>query len=109
MVSVLKRKAYSIPLSPADVLDVKFAIRSNAIESFSLNYRTKISGNFFEVYRVDTAHGFLHAQRYWITPEPIPIPSLGKDLNELFNFYLDLVRKDFLRFKKHYLTRMRLR
>ena len=105
----VKRKEYTIPLTASDALDVKMGIERNEVKVFSLNYRTKIDGNYFEVYRVDTAHGYLHEQRYWLTPEPIPIPSLGGDLNEVFNFYLDHIKNNFERFRKYYLERMKLR
>ncbi|AJF59530.1 MAG: hypothetical protein QT03_C0001G0015 [archaeon GW2011_AR10] len=108
MVILVKWKKFSIPLTPTDLLDVKLKIESNKVEGFALNYRTKIEEIFYEVYRVDTAHGFLHEQRYWITPEPIPIPMMGKNLNDIFNFYLDQIKDNFERYKKYYLDRMKM-
>ncbi len=102
-------KKFVIPLTLEDLLDVKFEVEQNKVQGFSLNYRTKIGESFFEVYRVDSAHGFLHEQRYWLTPEPIPIPTMGKDLNDVFNFYLDQIRQNFGRYKKYYLDRMEMR
>jgi hypothetical protein len=32
---------------------------------FSLNYRTRIDGEWQQVMRIDTTHGRLHAHRYW--------------------------------------------
>ncbi|MBI4044639.1 MAG: hypothetical protein HY392_02940 [Candidatus Diapherotrites archaeon] len=106
---MIKWKKFTIPLTSMDFLDVKLKIENNIVEAFALNYRTKIEESFYEVYRVDTAHGFLHEQRYWITPEPIPIPAMGKDLNDIFNFYLDQIKENFERYKKYYLDRMKLR
>lgn len=86
VLGLAKWKKFTVPLTPKDVLDVKLEIERNKVKGFALNYRAKIRGNFFEVYRVDTAHGFLHEQRYWLTPEPIPIPRMGTDLNDVFIF-----------------------
>lgn len=107
MVVVIKWKKFTIPLTPTDLLDVKLMIKNNKAEDFTLNYRTKINEKFFEVYRVDTAHGFLHEQKYWLTTKPIPIPSLGRDLSDIFNFYLDEIKENFERYKKYYLERMK--
>ncbi len=104
---MVRWKKFVIPLTKADLLDVKLEIERNKVKNFSLNYRTRIGKSFFEVYRVDTAHDFLHEQRYWITPEPIPIPTMGKDLNDVFNFYLDQIKENFARYKRYYLERMK--
>ena len=109
MVFVVKLKKFTIPLTSADLLDVKLKVENNKVEGFALNYRARIEGNFFEIYRVDTAHGFLHEQRYWLTPEPIPIPMMGHDLDEIFSFYLDQIKENFERYKKYYLGRMKMR
>lgn len=108
MVCLERRKKFEIPLSPDDVLDVNLEVERNKVTGFSLNYRTKIGESFFEVYRVDTAHASLHEQRYWITPEPIPIPAIGKELKEIFDFYLDHIKENFGRYRKYYLERMKL-
>jgi len=103
-----KFKNYTIPLGSTDVLDIKLKVEKNHIVAFSLNYRAKIGKDFFQIYRVDTAHGFLHEQRFWITPEPIPIPKMGKELKEIFEFYLDSIKGNYLRYRKYYEERMKL-
>ncbi len=107
VVCLAKWKKFVIPLTATDLLDVKLEIERNKIVNFSLNYGTKISESFFEVYRGDTAHDFLHEQRYRIIPEPTPIPTMGKDLNDVFNFYLDQIKENFARYKRYYLERMK--
>lgn len=102
-------KKYCVPLSERDFLDVKLKVERKKVVDFSLNYRAKIEENFFEVYRVDTAHGLLHEQRFWLTPEPIPIPSMERNLNYLFNFYLDQIKNNFKRYRKYYEDRMKMR
>lgn len=109
MVCLGKWKKFVIPLTKTDLLDVKLEVEKNKVQGFSLNYRTKIGESFFAVYRVDTAHGFLHEQRYWLTPEPIPIPAMGKELNDIFNFYLGQIKQNFERYKNYYFDRMKMR
>lgn len=104
---MVKWKRFTVPLSVVDLLDVKLGVERNNVKCFSLNYRAKIGESFFEVYRVDTAHGFLHEQRFWLTPKPIPIPLMGKDLNYAFNFYLDQVKENFERYRKYYVRSMK--
>jgi len=103
-----KFKQFTVPLSNTDILDIKLEVKKNRVVSFSLNYRAKIKGSYFQIYRVDTAHGFLHEQRYWITPEPIPIPKMGKELKDIFEFYLDSIKDNFKRYRKYYEERMKL-
>ncbi len=91
------------------MLDVKLEIENNKAVNFALNYRTKIEGSFYEVYRIDTAHSCLHEQRFWLSPEPIPIPLMGKDLNNVFSFYLEQMKENFERYKKYYLDRAKMR
>ena len=103
-----KFKHFTVPLSGIDILDIKLEVRKNRVVGFSLNYRAKIGKSYFQIYRVDTAHGFIHEQRYWITPEPIPIPQMGKELKGVFEFYLDSIKGNFKRYRKYYEERMKL-
>ena len=48
----LKRKEYIVPLTPADVIDVKLFIKKNEVVKFSLNYRAEIEGVWYQVYRL---------------------------------------------------------
>ncbi|MBU2099803.1 hypothetical protein KKG83_01100 [Candidatus Micrarchaeota archaeon] len=102
-------KKFTVPLTDSDFLDVKLKVEKNIVVDFSLNYRAKICESFFEIYRVDTAHGFLHEQRFWITPEPIPVPSMERNLNYIFNFYLNQIKENFKRYKSYFEDRMKMR
>lgn len=103
-----KWKKFTLELSAVDVMDVKLRIEKNNVVEFSLNYRTMIDGRYYEVYRVDTAHGYLHEQKCWVSPEPIPL-HLHNDLNYIFDFYFDHIKENFERYKKHYFTKTKLR
>ena len=108
MVILAKFKQFTVPLSGTDVLDIKLEVKKNRVVRFYLNYRARLGENYFQIYRVDTAHGFIHEQRYWITPEPIPIPRMGKELKDVFEFYLDSIKDNFKRYRKYYEERMKL-
>ncbi len=70
----MKIKKYSVELTPEDVLDVVLIWEQRGILSkFALNYRACIQGWWYEVYRVDNYHGFLHEQKFWRNSQPMPI------------------------------------
>ena len=100
-----KWKKFTIPLSPEDFMDVKLKIEKNEVTGFALNYRAKIGGNFYEVYRVDTAHGFLHEPRHWISSKPLPLHTPAKDLGYNVTFYVLQIKKNFGRYKEYFLQK----
>ncbi len=70
----MKQVEYTTLLTAVDLIDVKLMWeKKGEITKFSLNYRAMINGKWVEIYRVDNYHGFLHEQRYWRSPEPIPL------------------------------------
>ena len=71
---VMKREEHPIWITAEDCIDVKLIWEKKGEPTkFSLNYRALINGKMVEIYRVDNYHGFLHEQRYWRTPKPIPL------------------------------------
>lgn len=71
----MKIKRYSVELTPKDILDVVLIWQQVGIlTKFALNYRAQIQGEWHEIYRVDNYHGFLHEQKFWRSPNPIPLP-----------------------------------
>lgn len=101
----MRTKRFRIPLSEGNILDVKLNIREGDIKGFVLNLRCRIGDEWHEVYRVDTAHGYLHEQRYWVSPEPIPLMQ-HTSMQYAFEFYMGHVRKNFSRYRRYYLERM---
>ena len=87
-------------LSYIDYLDVKIEIEGGHVVGFALNYRTYVNGKFHEIYRVDTAHDYLHEQKYWLSHEPIPIPSIEINFDSLLKFYLINIKQNFERYKE---------
>ncbi|NQU78704.1 hypothetical protein HQ545_02955 [Candidatus Woesearchaeota archaeon] len=71
----MKIKRYTKSLTAEDCIDITLYFEENSIIKFALNYRARIKGSWKEVYRVDNFHGFLHEQRFWISPKPIRIEN----------------------------------
>lgn len=70
----MKFKKYVVRLSDDDYLDVTLIWEEpGELTKFALNYRACIQGKWYEIYRVDNFHGFLHEQKFWRSSEPIPI------------------------------------
>ncbi len=101
----MRAKRFRIPLSEGNILDVKIKIKDGDIKDFALNLRCKIKDEWHEVYRVDTAHGYLHEQRYWISPEPISLMQ-HVSLQYAFEFYMEQIRNNFERYSRHYLEKI---
>ncbi len=69
----MRKREFSNQLTSKDRLDITLFWDKGKMVKFALNYRAKIKGEWHEVYCVDTAHNYLHEQRYWITPKPIKL------------------------------------
>lgn len=100
-----KVKEFRIPLSEGTMLDVTIEIEGGAIKGFALNLRCKIEDRWHQVYRVDTAHGYLHEQRFWISPEPLPITQQGP-LQCVFESYMEQIRENFEQYRKYYMEKV---
>jgi len=103
-----RAKKYSIPLSSGNILDVKIEIGKGYIKGFVLNLRCLIDDLWYQIYRVDTAHGYLHEQRFWISPEPVPLIQ-HTSLDYAFEFYMRQIRDSFERYRKYYTDKMNKR
>ena len=104
----LKIKEYSIPLSSTDIIDVKLFIKKNEVVKFSLNYRSEINEVWYQIYRVDSYHGYLHEQKFWISPRPIKLPYLEiYPLSHVFKLYMTEIKNNFRRYKELYGNVMR--
>ena len=106
MVALDRVKKFVLDLSLTDWVDVKIISKEKNIIDFSLNYRAMIGEEMFEVYRVDNAHGYLHEQRYWISPQPIPIKMVSGNLKNAFDFYFEQILQNFGRYRGYYLKKL---
>lgn len=95
-----KDKEYTITLSPEDIVDVRLLIRKGSLAGFVMSYRAKIKEEWYEVYRVDTCHDYLHLQKFWESPEP-------QELKEYKDMPLEMVLEEFLEKLRQNHTRYR--
>jgi len=100
-----KTKDYTVPLTDEDHLDIRLVIESGKTVGFVLNLRCRIGDAWHQVYRVDTAHGYLHEQRFWISPEPIALIK-HVPLEYMYEFYLNQIRENFRKYRTFYIERM---
>ena len=101
----MKKKEFKVVVTPDDIIDVTLKIEKSVLLDFALNYRARIDSKWYEIYRVDTAHGYLHEQRYWISPKPIKL-SEGELMNVVFDRYYELLKENFERFRGYYVKNM---
>lgn len=94
-------KKFRIKLEYESIVDVTLIIKNNAVNGFVINYRSRISGEWHDIYRVDTCHGYLHEQRFWRSPEPIRLPETAP-LKLIFDFYLDEIKNNYERYLRYY-------
>ncbi|MDI6655609.1 MAG: hypothetical protein QME59_06985 [Candidatus Hydrothermarchaeota archaeon] len=101
---------FEIPLTDEDSIDVRIIKEKGNIKGFVINLRCKFGNVWYQVYRVDTCHEYLHEQRFWISPEPISLPKFeGYSLQHVFEFFMNEIRKNYERYRKYYEERMSLR
>jgi len=84
--------------------------KGKEVTHFVINYRARfkeLGDQWFEVYRVDTCHGYLHEQRFWISHKPIPMELRnGQTLKDMFLKTISLLKTDFHRFRGLYVQSM---
>ena len=95
-----------IHLSDDDRLDIILEVDEHGeITQFVINYRARFKetgDEWHEIYRIDTRHGYLHEQRYWISPDPIRIDESQKSRTQFAYEAIDRLKTDHLRFKQKY-------
>ena len=102
------RRRYTFPLSSKDVVDLLFEIEEGRVVDFVINFRSLIQDTWHEIYRVDTSHGYLHEQRFWISPKPISLPRMADmPLEQIVNTYLEKAKQNYERYKKYYLENLK--
>ena len=70
-----------LPDDSAARLDFRWKISRGKITDFAINVSLLEEAKSYDVYRVDTKHGYLHEQKFWISPKPLPV---GMDNNAAF-------------------------
>ena len=99
----MKEKKFTAVLTNEDVIDVTLAWKDNKLNKFSLKYRMIIEKKWYGVYRVDTYHAFLHEQKFWRSPKPIPIDDKSSwSMKMIVNHYSDEIHLNFQKYRKYY-------
>ncbi|MEE9610683.1 MAG: hypothetical protein V3W19_05490 [Desulfatiglandales bacterium] len=98
---------FEIPLTSKDVIDVRLIKKRDTITGFVINLRCNFRDAWHQVYRVDTAHGFLHEQRFWLSPEPKSLPKFDAyPLQRVFEHFMKHVRMNHERYRRLYKEKM---
>lgn len=86
---------YNVFLTEDDVVRCELTILEGRVVAMLLQYEAHIDGQWVEVVRYDTSHGFLHRHRFWL-PERRQTDDLedpdhpSRDYTDAF----ELARKD---------------
>ena len=97
----MKREKFTKVLTPEDRLDITLEIDKKTIIRFALNYRALIKNKWKEIYRVDNFHGFLHEQKFWRSPKPIPIEET-LPINQIVEKYVYEITLNFQKYRTYY-------
>lgn len=97
-----KEKQYELLFTLEDLLDVRLLLKGDRLRGFVLSYRAKIAGNWYEVFRVDTCHEYLHMQKFWESPEPIPLRKYEQmPLEAVFQEFTEKLRESWRRYRSY--------
>jgi hypothetical protein len=99
----MKNKEFTTVLTSEDLIDVKLTWEDNELQKFAINYRAYIEEKWYEVYRVDNYHDFLHEQKFWRSPAPIIIKDKECwSLKMVFEHYLEEVYCNFQDYRSYF-------
>lgn len=100
----MKVQKHTRDLSEQDRLDITLMWETRGIlTKFALNYRAFIDGRWYEVYRVDNYHGFLHENIMWQDRKAVPINDKdGWTMKMVFDRYVDEIVSNFQRYREYY-------
>jgi len=95
-------KKFKKHLGSDNIIDVKLEMCDNCIRGFAINLRCLIEGKWYEVYRVDTAHGYLHEQRYWVSDKSVPL-NQHISMQNTFGYYMYMIKTNYKRYRQYYI------
>lgn len=89
-------------------VDFRFIIEKHRIVHFSINVSIITERrNNIDVYRVDTAHGCLHEQKFWISSKPKYLEKKQKEnYSTIFNQKRKEVLENYIRWVKLYKSKL---
>ena len=60
-------------------VDIRQIMEGRKVKHFVINVALVADNKVHDVFRIDTAHGYLHMQKFWISNEPIKLRDRRKD------------------------------
>lgn len=91
-------------------LDIKQVISGTKVKDFAINVSLLADHEQRDVFRVDTAHGYLHVQKFWISDKPEKLQDKRKkDYKGDFGSWKDKVLKNYEEYIKLYKKKFGLR
>lgn len=75
-------KKFTDVLDGDAIVDIMLDVEKGVIKNFVINLRLVVGSRIYEVYRCDTAHDFLHEQKFWRSSK---LKRLKGDYNTVFN------------------------
>ena len=108
----VEKKQWTQNLTHEDKLDVTLVLTrehgKKQIKEFAVSYRAKVKGRWREVIRYDTAHGYLHVQKFWRTDKPIPLPELEiLPYDKLIRQFVDEITDNMYRYRSYIESKLR--
>jgi hypothetical protein len=77
-------------------IDVKQLMSGRKVKEFAINVAVIVGNKPHDVFRVDTAHGYLHVQKFWISDKPEKLQTKKKkDYVGDFGYWKDEVVKNY--------------
>ncbi len=99
----MKKQEVTRDLTEQDRLDITLMKEDKVLCKFALNYRAWFDNQWSEVYRVDNYHDFLHEQKFWRSPEPVPIEDKESwPLRMVIKHYIEEICLNFQKYRKYY-------
>ncbi|MGB2869015.1 MAG: hypothetical protein WBD36_11230 [Bacteroidota bacterium] len=89
-------------------IDIKQMVSGSKIKDFAINVALIMDHELKDVFRVDTAQGYLHGQKFWISPDPEKLQDKRKkDYKGEIGSWKDNVVKNFKEYIRLYKKKFR--
>lgn len=104
------REKHSTLMFDSVRIDVKQVVGGKKVKDFAINISLLVDHEQKDVFRVDTAHGYLHVQKFWISGKPEKLQEKRKkDYKGDFGNWKDKVLKNYEEYIKLYKKKFGLR
>lgn len=88
-------------------IDIKQTISGKKVKDFAINISVLVGSKRKDVFRVDTAHGYLHTQEFWVSDKPIKLQDKRKkDYTGDFGAWKDKVLRNYEEYIKFYKNKL---